>query len=98
MTVTCNLFFKIIDPAVNEYLMVLEYANQGTLRKYLLDQFSVMTWSLKLKFAKELTSGIKCLHEEGIIHRDLVSMLIYYIHYSYSNIYINIFSFFFSTR
>ena len=56
--------------------MVLEHANQGTLRKYLLDQFNVMTWSLKLKFAKELTSGIRCLHEEGIVHRDLVRMLI----------------------
>lgn len=63
---------KKIDPTVNEYLMVLEYANQGTLRRYLRDQFKVMDWSLKLKFAKELTSGIKCLHEEGVIHRDLV--------------------------
>ena len=52
--------------------MILEYANQGTLRKYLRDQFEVVNWDLKLKFAEELTSGIKCLHEEGIIHRDLV--------------------------
>ena len=52
--------------------MVLEYANQGTLRKYLRDKFKVMKWSLKLQFAKELASGIKCLHEEEIVHRDLV--------------------------
>ena len=71
-----NLFFKKIDPTVDKYLMVLEYANQGTLRKYLLDQFNVVTWSLKFKFAKELTSGIKCLHVEGVVHRDLVRMLI----------------------
>ena len=52
--------------------MILEYANQGTLRKYLRDQVEVMNWTHKLKLAEELASGIKCLHEEGIIHRDLV--------------------------
>jgi serine/threonine protein kinase len=52
--------------------MILEYANQGTLRNYLQDPKKTMDWSIKFKFAKELTSGMKCLHEEGIIHRDLV--------------------------
>ena len=82
--------------------MVLEYANQGTLREYLLDQFEVMAWSLKFKFARELTSGIKCLHEEGIVHRDLVIFNINYsIHipdtYIYRT-YINFLSSFLSTH
>ncbi|PKC74891.1 kinase-like protein [Rhizophagus irregularis] len=61
------------DPTLGEYLMILEYANQGTLRNYLQNPDRIKNWSIKSKFAKELTSGMKCLHEEGIIHRDLHS-------------------------
>ena len=50
----------------------MEYANGGTLDKYLYKNFDRMDWNLKLKFAKQISSAIFCLHENNIIHRDLV--------------------------
>ena len=58
-----------------EYLLVLEYADSGTLRRYLEKTFESISWSLKLKFAHEITSAVMCLHENDIIHRDLVNKL-----------------------
>jgi len=54
-------------------MLVMEYADNGTLLKYLSKNFNKMDWSLKLKFAKQISSAVFCLHENNIIHRDLVS-------------------------
>ena len=56
-----------------EYLLVLEYADSGTLRRYLEKTFESISWDLKLKFAHEIVSAVMCLHENDIIHRDLVN-------------------------
>ncbi|KAG9289581.1 hypothetical protein G9A89_014316 [Geosiphon pyriformis] len=52
-------------------MLVLEYANGGTLRQYLQSNFSNMDSTEKLRLANEMASGIACLHAENIIHRDL---------------------------
>ena len=52
--------------------MVLEYANGGTLNNYLNKHFNELVWDDKFKLALQLASAILCLHECGIIHRDLV--------------------------
>ncbi|RIB11724.1 kinase-like domain-containing protein [Gigaspora rosea] len=51
--------------------MVLQYANSGNLRGYLQSHFSKLDWPTKIKMAKEISSGIKCLHNANIVHRDL---------------------------
>jgi serine/threonine protein kinase len=56
-------------------LLVLEYADNGTLRKYLKKNFDTFRWERQLNFAKEIASAVVCLHYNGIIHRDLVSLL-----------------------
>ncbi|CAJ0827636.1 13326_t:CDS:2 [Entrophospora sp. SA101] len=56
-----------------KYLLVLEYADSGTLRSYLREKFETISWDLKLKFAYEIVSAVLCLHENNIIHRDLHS-------------------------
>ncbi|KAF0407567.1 kinase-like domain-containing protein [Gigaspora margarita] len=61
-----------IDPT-ETYHMVLQYANNGDLRSYLRNHFSELDWPTKIKMAKEISSGINCLHNSNIIHRDLVS-------------------------
>ncbi|CAB5342391.1 unnamed protein product [Rhizophagus irregularis] len=55
------------------YLLVLEYADNGTLRKYLKKNFDTFRWERQLNFAKEIASAIVWLHYNGIIHRDLHS-------------------------
>jgi serine/threonine protein kinase len=57
-------------------MLVMEYADGGSLRNYLKKNFSKLTWDDKLNMAYQLAYAISCLHDEGIIHRDLV--FIYY--------------------
>ncbi|CAJ0755030.1 10072_t:CDS:2 [Entrophospora sp. SA101] len=59
--------------ALGEYMLVMEYANNGTLHQYLSKNFSKMDWNIKLKFANQISSAIHCLHSNNIIHRDLHS-------------------------
>ncbi|CAI2170435.1 19994_t:CDS:10 [Funneliformis geosporum] len=56
------------------YSLVLEYANGGTLGKYLKDNAETFkcNWENQLTFAQEIASVISCLQDNKIIHRDLV--------------------------
>ena len=59
------------------YLFVLDYADSGTLKEYLKEKSKTFEWKDQLKFAKEIASAISCLHDNDILHRDLVSLLIF---------------------
>ena len=60
--------------------MVLQHANDGNLREYLKANFSTLQWTDKLRISEEISYGLLFLHENNIIHRDLVSILfLYYI-------------------
>ncbi|GBB84636.1 hypothetical protein RclHR1_01120024 [Rhizophagus clarus] len=54
-----------------KYLLVMEYADSGTLRNYLSERFENLTWNDKLNLAFQLAHAVLCLHDEGIVHRDL---------------------------
>ncbi|RGB42657.1 hypothetical protein C1646_648867 [Rhizophagus diaphanus] len=54
-------------------MMVMEYANGGSLRNYLEKNFIRLTCDDKLNMAYQLAYAVSCLHNEGIIHRDLHS-------------------------
>jgi serine/threonine protein kinase len=53
----------------------MEYANSGTLKEYLKKNFKNLNWSDKYKLAYQLSCAISCLHNEGIVHRDLVILI-----------------------
>ena len=57
----------------SNYLLILEYANSGTLRNYLKDNFSRLDWNIKLQFAIQIADAVSGIHQKNIIHRDLVS-------------------------
>ncbi|CAB5350505.1 unnamed protein product [Rhizophagus irregularis] len=59
--------------SIKRYMLVMEYADSGTLRNYLEKNINNLTWNDKLKMAYQLASGVSCLHDENIIHRDLHS-------------------------
>jgi len=59
--------------ANSEYLLVMEWANNGNLDEYLANNFETLQWQDKIRLAKGIAEGIKCLHDKEIFHRDLVS-------------------------
>ncbi|CAB4432623.1 unnamed protein product [Rhizophagus irregularis] len=62
-------FVGIINDEIN-YVLVLEYADGGTLGEYLNNAITLKP-EIQLKFAKEIASAILCLHDNDIIHRDI---------------------------
>ncbi|CAG8471808.1 5911_t:CDS:2, partial [Diversispora eburnea] len=62
-----------IDPSTEKYYLVLQYAKDGNLRTYLRNNFKSLNWEIKIKMAKDITSGLLCIHKENIVHKDLHS-------------------------
>ena len=67
----------------------MEYANGGTLRNYLRKNFRDLIWEDKYKLAHQLASAVSYLHDNGIIHRDLVIYFIYLLNRLYFIIMLN---------
>jgi serine/threonine protein kinase len=57
-------------------MLVMEYADSGSLRNYLKENFNKLTWDDKYLMAYQLTSAVSCLHNEKIVHCDLVIIII----------------------
>ena len=55
----------------------MEYADSGSLNEYLKKNFKNLTWEDKYKLAHQLACAVECLHDEEIVHRDLVIYSIY---------------------
>ncbi|RHZ81621.1 hypothetical protein Glove_117g533 [Diversispora epigaea] len=62
-----------IDSSTETYYLVLQYAKDGDLRTYLQNNFNKLDWKIKIQMAKDITSGLNCIHEENIVHKDLHS-------------------------
>ncbi|EXX75299.1 uncharacterized protein OCT59_007096 [Rhizophagus irregularis] len=61
------------DVQSKNYLLVMEYADSGPLKNYLKENFNNLTWNDKYNLAYQLACAVLCLHNEGIVHRDLHS-------------------------
>src|SRR5437868_11926957 len=58
----------------NEYLMVFQYADKGSLHKYLRSNFRELTWQAKLQLLKDISLELRHIHEfAGYIHADFHS-------------------------
>ncbi|CAB4495542.1 unnamed protein product [Rhizophagus irregularis] len=73
--IRCYGITKLESEYHNNYQLVLEYADGGTLRSYLEENFNNLTWNDKYNMAYQLSCAVSCLHDEKIVHRDLHSSL-----------------------
>src|SRR5262249_55939064 len=51
--------------------IVMEYCTNGTLHDYLASNFQQFIWEDKLNMAQEIARGLRFIHEQGLLHRDL---------------------------
>jgi serine/threonine protein kinase len=58
------------DPKSNNFMMVMEYAKNGSLRQLLNNSFNSMNWKEKLKILRDIAKGLDKIHKPGLIHRD----------------------------
>jgi serine/threonine protein kinase len=74
------LLFELENENVQSrnYLLVMEYADSGPLKNYLKENFNILSWNVKYNLAYQLACAVSCLHNEDIVHRDLV---IYFVDY-----------------
>ncbi|UZO12122.1 uncharacterized protein OCT59_003671 [Rhizophagus irregularis] len=56
------------DELLKGHLLVMEYADSGTLKDYLKKNFNNLTWDDKYNMAYQLSCAVSCLHDEGIVH------------------------------
>ncbi|RHZ81690.1 hypothetical protein Glove_117g195 [Diversispora epigaea] len=61
------------DENSENYMIVLENANNGSLRQYLRTNFQKFNWNIKLNLAKQISNALMDLHENDIIHGKLTS-------------------------
>jgi serine/threonine protein kinase len=58
------------EPSSGDYIMVMSYEKGGSLRQYLQKKYSQLSFSDKINFLADITSGLKKIHEKGLIHKD----------------------------
>ncbi|CAB4439567.1 unnamed protein product [Rhizophagus irregularis] len=66
-------FYGITFESKDQLLLVMEYADGGSLREYLKQNFDNLTWNNKYNLAYQLACAVSRLHDEKIVHGDLHS-------------------------
>jgi len=68
------IILKIIEIDIKgEYLMVFDYADNGSLRKYLSTPTIKLDWPTNCQLGLDIVNGLRYIHRVGILHKDLVS-------------------------
>src|ERR1051325_9631278 len=58
------------DPKTNDFMMVMAYAQNGSLRQHLNNSFNSLNWNNKLEILKSIAAGLDDIHKKGLIHHD----------------------------
>src|SRR5207244_95702 len=75
MSITVLRFLSIYgvtqDPKTKEYMIVMQYANNGSLLSYLDQNINKLTWKKKLDYLNDIADYLDTIHDEGLVHCDL---------------------------
>ncbi|RHZ57036.1 hypothetical protein Glove_395g49 [Diversispora epigaea] len=61
------------NPTKNEYMIVMKYAEYGSLRKLLNNKFEELTWRKKSDILSNIINGLTNIHKMGLVHKDFHS-------------------------
>jgi serine/threonine protein kinase len=59
------------NPDTKDYAIVMEYAENGDLRKYLQNNKAKLYWRRKLDILRNIVAGLEIIHVSDMTHRDL---------------------------
>ncbi|RIB06120.1 kinase-like domain-containing protein, partial [Gigaspora rosea] len=57
----------------NNYMIVMQYAKQGSLRKLLDSKYNELDWDSKIANLYYIASGLHAIHKAKLVHKDLHS-------------------------
>ncbi|RIA94023.1 kinase-like domain-containing protein [Glomus cerebriforme] len=80
-TAIIRLYGITQDPDTKNYMMVLHYAKNGSLRNYL--DINKLSWETKIDDLWRFAFGLNEIHKVGLIHRDLHIGNVLYIYSAY---------------
>src|SRR6185436_14107040 len=70
-----HLFLKLYgvtqDLVTKEYMIVMQYANNGSLLSYLHQNINKLTWRTKLWCLHDIAQYLSTIHNIGLVHCDL---------------------------
>ncbi|POG58258.1 kinase-like domain-containing protein [Rhizophagus irregularis DAOM 181602=DAOM 197198] len=55
-------------PETDDYMIVMEYAIQGSVRSYLNGRFNTMDWYGKINILSSIVQGLEYIHSSGYVH------------------------------
>ncbi|RHZ67590.1 hypothetical protein Glove_300g128 [Diversispora epigaea] len=61
------------NPTKNEHMMVMNYAEYGSLRNLLNNKFENLTWRKKYNILSEVVIGLTSIHKMSLMHKDFHS-------------------------
>src|ERR1700722_4503871 len=61
------------DSKTNNFMMVMDYANNGNLRRKLNKDFNSLSWSDKFNILRNIAIGLSDIHKKGLTHLDFHS-------------------------
>src|SRR6266516_1915700 len=59
------------DPETKEYMIVMQYADNGNLLSYLDQNINKLTWRDKLRCLNDIVWHLYIIHDVGLVHCDL---------------------------
>src|SRR5438128_4729578 len=59
------------QPETKEYMIVMQYANNGSLLSYLDQNINKLTWRRKLECLRDIADYLNDIHRVGLVHCDL---------------------------
>ena len=69
------ILFRFLIDIEGRHLMVFDYADNGSLRKYLSTPAVKLDWPANCRLGLDIVNGLRYIHKAGILHKDLVSAL-----------------------
>ncbi|RIB20739.1 kinase-like domain-containing protein [Gigaspora rosea] len=61
------------NPDDGNYMMVIQYAKQGSLRKLLDNKYNDLSWRHKIRNLRFIAKGLAAIHKANLVHKDFHS-------------------------